>query len=427
MTNRGLLTATFLVGLGLLGGFSAATAQEAPYRPPHPGDPLKVYLMTQGQGDIVWEQFSHNAIWIQNEETGQGRAYNWGVFEFNQVDFVPRLIRGTMLYKLAVYYPEASLERSRETNREVWVQELDLTPQQRFDLYSFVEWNAQPENRDYRYDYYRDNCSTRVRDALDMVLDGRIRAYAQAEVTDHTYRWHTRRLLQRMPIYYLGIQMVLGGSADRPLTAWEELFLPMRLREVVREVEIPDGEGGMKPLVAEERRLLGTTRPEIPTGIPFALPLFLLAGVAWGSAILLFSRRGASMGVMGRLGLTVLAGTWSLVAVLCGVLLLGAWAFTDHVFWYRNLNLLQLNPLFLPIPVAYLIFLFKGRFPRWGRDMAAALALVAGMGLVLRFFPGLGQVNGEILALTLPVNLSLAWGTTWLLEEAGAPGAGEGS
>jgi hypothetical protein len=412
----------------LLGGTPGpGSAQGTPDSPPHPGDPLKVYLMTIGQGDIVWEQFSHNAIWIQNEDTGQGRAYNWGVFDFDQDDFVPRLIRGTMLYKIDTFDPRRGIQASEQTDRAVWVQELDLTPTQRFDLYSFVEWNARPENRDYRYDYYRDNCSTRVRDALDIVLDGRIRASSEDEVTTHTYRWHTRRLLQGMPGYYLGIQLVLGASADRPLTAWEEFFLPIKLMEQVREIEVPDGEGGMKPLVVEERQLLGTTRPPIPTETPFALPLFFLAGLLWGGSILLLSRRGPTLGVMGRLGLTVLAGSWSLVAVVCGVLLLGAWAYTDHVFWYRNLNLLQLNPLFLPLLFAYLAFLFKGSFPRWGRDLAAALALVAGMGLAMRFFPGLGQVNGEILALTVPVNLSLALGATWLLKQPDPPEAGEGS
>jgi hypothetical protein len=427
MTLRGILSLLVLVGFGLLGGADLVSAQEAPYRPPHPGDPLKVYLMTIGQGDVVWEQFSHNAIWIQNEETGQGRAYNWGVFDFDQLDFVPRFIRGTMLYKIDTFDPGRGVQASEQANRAVWIQELDLTPEQRFDLYSFVEWNAQPQNADYRYDYYRDNCSTRVRDALDMVLKGRIRASAEADLTPHTYRWHTRRLLQRMPAYYLGIQLVLGGSADRPLTGWEELFLPIKLMERMREIEVPDGEGGFKPLVVEERQLLGTTRPGIPTDIPFALPLFLLVGMVWGGGILLLSRKGPALGVMGRTGLTLLVGVWCLVAVVCGTLFLGAWAYTDHVFWYRNLNLLQLNPLFLPIPFAFLTFLFKGRFPRWGRDMAAAVALFAGMGLMLRFFPGLGQVNGEIMALTLPVTLSLAWGTTWLLKEPESSEPGEAS
>jgi len=419
-----LALAVLLLGAPLLGA-----AQEGPQATPpdssrHPGEALKVYLMTIGQGDAVWEQFSHNAIWVQNEETGRGAAYNWGIFDFDQVDFIPRLIRGTMLYMMAPYDPGRSLEEYAWYDRAVWVQELALTPVQRADLLAFLEWNALPENKDYRYDYYRDNCSTRVRDALDRVLGGRIRESAEAVSTSHTYRWHTRRLLPAFPVEYAGIQLVLGAAADRPLTGWEEMFLPIRLMEELRDVEVPDGEGGMRPLVVQELQLLETTRDPIPTTPPFALPLFLMVGLFWGGGILVLSRRGPALGWVGRSGLAVLAGGWAIVAAGSGILLLGAWAFTDHVFWYRNLNLLQVNPLFLPVPVAFLIFLFKGVFPPWGRELAAALGVVAGVGFLIWLLPGQGQGNGEILALTLPVNLSLAFGTFWLAKGAGGSEAG---
>lgn len=423
-----------LVGFLLIGGPAFGVAQEAPAdSTPHPGAVLKVYLLTAGPGDIVWERFSHNAIWIQNEETGWGRSYNWGIFDFDQVNFIPRLIRGTMLYMMASFDPGVSLDSYASANRDVWVQELALTPTQKADLLAFVEWNALPENRDYRYDYYRDNCSTRVRDVLDRVLEGRIRAVAEADTTTHSYRWHTRRLLRNDPATYAGIQFVLGASADRPLTGWEEMFLPIPLMRRLRDVELPDGEGGMKPLVVREMQLVESTRPPVPTSPPFASPWFLLVGLLWGGGILFLSRKGHGLGRLGRFGLAVLGGGWGLAATAGGVLLLGAWLFTDHVFWYRNINLLQVNPLFLAVSVAFLPFLFGGSFPRWGRDMATALGVVAGVGLLMGLFPGFGQENWEILALTVPVNAALAVGTIWLVngigesEEAADSGAGDGT
>lgn len=388
-----------------------------------PGASLTVYLLTIGQGDAIWERFSHNAIWIRDEATGREAAYNWGIFSFDQVGFIPRLIRGTMLYKMAPYSPADYLEQTRWEDREAWIQELALTPQQKWDLLTFVEWNAQPENMNYRYDYYRDNCSTRVRDALDRVLEGRIRASAEATTTDHTYRWHTRRLLKDAPAAYLGIQTVLGPSADEPLTAWEEAFLPIRLMEEIREVQVPDGEGGTRPLVMREARLLETTRPPEPQAPPFAFPWFLLVGVLWGGAILGLSRGGSRLGFGGRLALAALAGGWALVAAIGGTLLLGAWLFTDHFFWYRNLNLLQMNPLFFPLSAAYLLFLFRGSFPRWARDMAAALGVIAAVGLVVTVLPGIRQANGEILALTVPLNAALVLGSFRLFGATGDPAA----
>jgi hypothetical protein len=113
------------------------------------------------------------------------------------------------------------------------------------------------------------------------------------------------------------------------------------------------------------------------------------------------------------------------VAALCGVLLLGAWLFTDHVFWYRNLNLLQVNPLFLVLLPPFALYLFKGRFPQWGRDLAVALAMVAAVGLLVWAVPGIGQQNGEILALTFPVNLALGLSAVWLVQGPKVPAPGK--
>ena len=127
-----------------------------------------------------------------------------------------------------------------------------------------------------------------------------------------------------------------------------------------------------------------------------------------------------------RGGLFVLGGGWALAATLSGLLLLGAWLFTDHRFWYENFNLFQLNPLFLPLPLALFVFLSTGRFPRWGRDLSALLAAVSLLGLAIQLLPGVGQGTAEILAFTVPVNLSLGLGARLLHERAGSV-SGEGT
>jgi len=394
-----------------------------------PGESLKVSLITIGQGDVVWERFGHNAILIQDEETGGEASFNWGVFSFGQVDFIPRLVRGTMLYSMGVFDPEASLLEYQQAGRPVWIQELALTPSQKWELRTLVEENALPENRDYRYDYYQDNCSTRVRDVLDRVLGGQLEDLFAADTTAFSYRWHTRRILRELPWYYLGIQFVLGPSADRPITVWEEMFLPLTLMEGVREVQVPDGNEGRRSLVSEERVLFEPGRPDPPTSPPFALPIFLAVGILWGCGLLWLIGTGSGLGVGRRLGVALLAGGWGLTAALSGSLLLGAWLFTDHVFWFANFNLLQVNPLFLLMVVAFLFFLFRGRFPKWGRDLALVLALTSVGGCALELFPGIGQKNLEILALTVPVNLALWAGAVRLHRRGGGKptGAVEGA
>jgi hypothetical protein len=210
-----------------------------------------------------------------------------------------------------------------------------------------------------------------------------------------------------MPVYYLGIQLVLGPTADRPITLWEEMFLPPTLREHIGEIQVPDGQGGFRSLVAREEEILGSSRGPPPAAPPFALPLFLGVGLLWGGGILALAGKGGRVPLLRRFGLLVLAGGWSLVAALAGALLLGAWLFTDHEFWYANWNLLQVNPLFLPLPFAFLTLLSGREFPRWAWRLTAVLAFLSILGFVLELLPGVGQRNWEFLALALPINLGL--------------------
>jgi len=388
---------------------------------------LRVSLVTVGQGEAVWERFGHNAILFQDPTTGWELAYHWGIFNFQQVDFVPRLIRGTMLYSMGPSHFRASLEEYRLLGRRVWVQELALTPQQRGDLLAFVERNALPQNRDYRYDYYRDNCSTRVRDALDRVLGGAVEERFSADTTSHTYRWHTRRILQAMPPYYLGIQFVLGPRADRPITVWEEMFLPMTLKDRLGEVQVPGPDGAPRSLVASESLVLDSSRPGPPSAPPFAFPVFLMAGLLWSGVWIALWRGGEGVGLGRRLAVSMVGGGWALVAGLGGSLLLGAWLFTDHVFWYQNFNLFQANPLFLPLIPAFGVFLFTGRYPFWARRLAAVLGIISVVGVAVELLPLLGQRNAEILAMTVPMNLSLWAGLRGLSPRVEGAGQARGT
>jgi len=371
------------------------------------GETLKVSLVTVEQGDLVWERFGHNAILFQDEASGWEVAYHWGIFNFGQVDFVPRLIRGTMLYSMGATHFQDALEEYRRAGRRVWVQELALTPSQGMQLLAAVEENARPENRDYRYDYYRDNCSTRARDALDRVLGGLLEARFSADTTAFTYRWQTRRILQEMPLYYLGIQFVLGPRADRPITVWEEMFLPQTLKDRIGEIQLPGPDGSLRSLVTMEGVVVESGRPEAPSRPPFAFPIFLGVGLLWGGGMLLLSVKEGAPGISRRLGVALAGGVWTLLAGLGGSLLLGAWLFTDHVFWHNNFNLFQTNPLFLLLPVGFLMFLFTGRFPAWARRVSWAVAALSVAGVALELLPSLGQANEEILGLTVPMNLAL--------------------
>ncbi|UCC26098.1 MAG: DUF4105 domain-containing protein [Gemmatimonadales bacterium] len=380
--------------------------------PADPDDPLTVFLVTAEPGDAIWERFGHNGLWIHDARTGEDVLWEWGLFSFRQENFILRLIRGTMLYGMGGRYLQPMLDVYSSQNRSVWAQELALTPEQEQELDRLVRTNARPENAQYAYHYYRDNCSTRARDALDSVLDGQLREAFRDLPGNATWRWHTRRLLRPDPLAEAGLQVVLGNPGDQEITAWEAMFLPMQMRRHLASAEVVvDGES--RPLVVREVPLLESTR-----GAPASAPAnrwagSLLLGLALGGGILvlgMWSRRGLALGKTAgvrALGLGVVA--WCLVAGALGWILVLAWAFTDHDFWRWNENLVQTSPLLLPGLVLAFPLLMGKTAGAGLRKLLWGVAYLAVIGVALKVLPGFDQSNWEIVATATPVHLALAW------------------
>lgn len=376
-----------------------------------PGAELSVSLVTTGQGDEIWEKFGHSAIWIHDARTGTDVAYNWGLFDFAQPGFVRRFLRGQMLYWMAGLDEPEMVSQYVAANRSVWVQRLHLSPRQRQALRDFVEWNERPENRYYRYDYYRDNCSTRVRDALDRVLGGQIRAATDTVATGTTFRWHTRRLMTGDLAAYTGIELGLGQPGDRPISAWEEMFLPVPMHDMFNRLRVRDpATEESVPLVESDREVYDSTRPPESTGPPHWLMGYLIAGALLGAVFALLGYGAAAGDRAARVGLATLGSVWSLVIGLLGTALVFLWAFTDHVFTRWNENVLQANPLSLVLAVLIPLSLYKGWRGRSAMGVALTLAALSLTGLLLKALPWFDQVNGESIALLLPTHVGLVLG-----------------
>lgn len=379
--------------------------------PGEPGSELEVYLMTMGVGSEIWERFGHNAIGVRDRAGGTDLVYNYGTFDFAAPDFVTNFLQGRMTYWLAVSDANVTIRFYQEQrHRSVYIQELALPPVKRLELKTFLEWNAREENKFYRYDYYRDNCSTRVRDVLDRLLGGAFKSLTDTAFSGASYRSDTRRLTTNNPFMYTAIQTGMGHSVDRPISAWEEMFLPLEVRDQIRKVVVPGNDGVLAPLVREERTIYESDVYSFETAPPKWTPWYLLIGALLGGLALGLGRKGTeSRGA--RTGFMMLGTFWYLVMGVGGLILLGLWGFTDHLVTRHNENVLQLNLLALPLVVLLPVGLRRGGY--WGRAALRGSLLVAGValaGLVLKVLPAFAQVNLEIIALVLPVYLGLAGG-----------------
>lgn len=406
------LAASVLLSLAAASGFSQQplgaqatdTIAEAV-----PGTDLQVWLVTVGPGDEVWERYGHNAIRVLDTRTGRDASYNWGIFDFQQVNYKTRFLQGRMLYRMAAFNTDAMLRMYGAANREVVLQELALTPSEKLELLTLLEINARPENAEYVYQYYLDNCSTRVRDMLNTVLDGTLEGAWRGVDSGTSFRSNTRRLTQVDPLIYTGLDLLLGSPTDAPISLWEESFLPLTLQREVRDIIIPDGNGGRRSLVLDETIAVEANREPAPTAAPRWLLLYLLIGVALGAAFAA-AFAGRLPAWPSRLVVGVAALWFTVSGVLGAILIL--LLFTDHTFAFWNENLFLFHPGLFVLAVA---LLFASRSERWrarARGIALAVVGLGLVGLLLQLLPISVQANGIFIALALPIHIGVAWGLT---------------
>ena len=389
-TSEALRFALLLV-LALFAGI--AQAQTAPT-----GGQLRIGVVTMGPGEIFWERFGHDAIVVDDPAQGEPISYNFGFFDLAEKGFVGRFVRGEMQYMLVALPLADDMQYYRHVGRGATLQWLDLTPMQARRLAADLAENARPENARYRYDYYTDNCATRVRDALDRALGGTLRRQMEPRSSGDTYRSESVRLASPAPWMWLLFDIGLGPYGDRPLSRWEQGFLPRRLADDLRVAKIGDG----RPLVVAETQLLPQRQATEPADRPRVLWPWLMLGLGVAAAIVALAARAP------RSVAAVAAGFWLACGTL-GLVLVLSWAFTEHRALWANRNLLLLNPLcLLLLPGAWA--LVRGRVPSARfRALLVVVAALAALALLPLWLQVLPQRNGYWIALLLPIHAAFAW------------------
>lgn len=407
--TRTLRAALALAAMAALVTPTPVHARQATDRP---GAELRVWLVTAAPGDAVWERYGHNALRVLDTRTGRDVSYNWGIFDFQQVDFIPRFLQGRMLYSMAPFRTDAMIESYRRANREVVLQELDLTPSQKLVLRDLAERNALPQNRDYIYQYFRDNCSTRVRDLLDLVLDGALREEFEPVRRGASYRFQTRRLTQVDPLIYTGMDLLLGPGTDEPISVWDEMFVPMVLRDELRDVRVSPFGAAERPLVLSEEVVVPSSRPADPVAPPRWLWIYVVLGIALGGTLASAATKRVRSSRPLRIAVSSLGVVWSALGGVLGLILVGL-LFTDHVFSYWNENIFLANPLLLGLAVLVPLSVFGEVWRHRARTLAMVVAGIALAGFVLQFvpfWPFSAHHNAMAWALMLPAHLGMAVG-----------------
>ncbi len=387
-TRARLLLATVLLALACLG---VAPALAAP----------QVGMVTMQPGLEYWSRFGHDAILIDDRADHPSSTpllYNYGFFDFDQPGFFLHFAQGYMTYLLAAVPLDVDLQSYREEGRGVELQWLDLTPTQAQQLANALALNAQPEHASYRYDYFTANCSTKVRDALDTALGGLLKSQLGSPSHGLTYRSEAVRLGAPLPWLGLSMDFALSSYGDAPLSLWDEAFVPMRLRDSLRNVHTERG----TPLVLSELTLVPNRLPLPPEETPSWRSRFILVGIALAILVLLGYWKAPRTSA-------AISGIFWVVCGLAGIGLSVLWGLTEHRAIWANQNILLTSPLsLLLLPGAWQMV--RGLpASRWHTLWVGVVAISACAALFLKCFPFLDQANGNWIGLFLPIHLALAY------------------
>lgn len=295
---------------------------------------ISVLTLGPHQGQ-VYTAFGHSAFRVHDPVNGIDDAYNYGVFDYNRPDFYLNFARGHNVYRLGVFdYPDFAYVY-RYYNRYIHEQKLNLTAGQRQKLFEFLEWNARPENQEYLYDYFFDNCATKIPEVMRKVFGDTVHFDGSYVTTDYSFRELTDLYLEDQPWGDLGIDIGLGLPVDREATPYEYMFLPDYVESGFAHASIMQN-GIREPLVTETV-IVYESREEESQKTPFT-PLAVFSTLFAILTVLSFRdirRRKASSWAD--------IGLFSVLGVL-GVALLLLWLATDHHSTAKNFNLIWALP-----------------------------------------------------------------------------------
>ncbi len=308
-------------------GSSGALAQ--------PADTLSFALLTCSPGSEVYSLYGHTALRVWNGN-GMDLVFNYGVFDFKSDHFLWRFVLGKTDYQVVAVPTSFFLQTYEREGRGVEQQRLNLTPQEGDRLIQFLLWNAQPENRVYRYNYLTNNCATKVLDAISQALDGRLEW--PDSIGHRTYRGEIHRYNADHLWARLGNDLLLGADCDTLISASATIFLPFPLQAYVDTAMVVGADGGRRLLADSATTLVPVRSVETEPGFllrpRYCAWLFVLLRLADGDWE---KRRGR---VLWAVDVPVM-----LAQGLAGVLLVFMFCFSEHPTVDSNWQILLFNPV----------------------------------------------------------------------------------
>ena len=301
-------------------------------------DEVEVFLVTCGPGTEVYSIYGHSALRIIDPSEETDLAYNWGVFDFATPNFAWKFAKGRLEYMLGVYPFERFIQEYFFEQRSVYQQKVNLEPDEIETLFALLKENMKPENIKYKYDFFYDDCSTRIRDILEKTLGDKLTYPPETSRDVPTFRELVKEYQKRYPWLQMGIDLLLGMPSYKKASSRDRMFLPFDLQEGLTDAVV-NRNGETVPLLQSTEILLEFDPPEIKTS--FLIKPFLVFSLL---LIVIIIMSGTIRNVKpNRIIDLIIFSIYSVLAIM----MIFFNFFSEHQQLNWNLNIIWLNPFIL--------------------------------------------------------------------------------
>ena len=194
----------------------------------------EVSILTIGPGFVLNDAFGHSAIRIKDPSQNIDLIFDYGRYDFQAKGFYLNFAKGKLDYEIGWTYSEDFISNYKLQQRRVTAQIINLTLKEKQNLFEGLQTNIQPQNKSYSYDFFYNNCATKIKDVLVDTSNKNISFLTPENFEQLSFRELIRSHVPQNSWGGLGIDAALGSVIDRLASVEEHLFLPKYLDEILK-------------------------------------------------------------------------------------------------------------------------------------------------------------------------------------------------
>ncbi len=334
----------------------------------------KISILSIGEGPSLVDAFGHTAIRVKDAELKNDVVFNFGIYDFNSPNFYSNFVKGRPEYKLGIQNYNNLTQNYIRQKRYIVEHQLNLDQNSiKIIIDLLVEKLNDPY---YIYDYFMDNCTTRVADIVINKTNNKFNDNKLESETILSYRDLIHGKINESSWAALGIDLCLGAIIDKKINTRETFFLPENL---MNYLDLYEGDIIKRNIIYSPESEI-SYRENLPSPLLINLILSLIIVV-----ITIFNFKSNKWNKSLDTLIFLISGS-------IGILIIYLWFFSNHFAGAQNFNFLWA----FPFNFALIFAIYKNKIPNWSIGYIKLLIILIIL-LFLHWTTGVQKYNLTLL------------------------------